>query len=109
MADVEEHDSAMGAVDGVGDEGGVPVVRLTGEIDISNAEQLGDALEAIVGPDARRLVVDLDGLEFMDSAGIAMLLRTASRMDSVELRNPSEVMRRIIECTGLTGIFLITD
>ena len=108
MADVDEEDFALGAVDAAGDESGVPVVRLTGEIDISNAERLGDALESIVGPDARELVVDLDGLEFMDSAGIAMLLRTASRMDAVELRNPSDVMRRIIECTGLTGIFRMT-
>jgi anti-anti-sigma factor len=111
MADVDADDSVLGGVEAVDDggtEGGVAVVRLTGEIDISNADQLGDALEAIVGPDARRLVVDLDGLEFMDSAGIAMLLRTASRMDAVELRNPSDVMRRIIECTGLTGVFRMT-
>jgi anti-anti-sigma factor len=109
MADVAGEALPLGGVEAAGDEGGVPVVRLTGEIDISNAEPLGDALEAIVGPDARRLVVDLDGLDFMDSAGIAMLLRTAARVDSVEIRNPSEVMRRIIECTGLTGIFRVTD
>jgi anti-sigma B factor antagonist len=108
MADVAGDAIPLGAVEAAGDEDGAPVLRLTGEIDISNAEPLGDALEAIVGPDARRLVVDLEGLEFMDSAGIAMLLRTASRVDAVEIRNPSEVMRRIIECTGLTGIFRVT-
>jgi anti-anti-sigma factor len=108
MADVAD-DGSLGAVEAAGDEGGVPVVRLMGEIDISNADELGDALEAIVGPDAHRLVVDLAGLEFMDSAGIAMLLRTASRIDAVEIRNPSEVMLRIIECTGLAGIFRMTS
>jgi anti-sigma B factor antagonist len=108
MADVAGEGFAAGAVEAAGDDAGVPVVRLTGEIDISNAEAIGDAMEAIIGPDARRLVVDLDGLDFMDSAGIAMLLRTAARVDAVELRKPSEIMRRIIECTGLTGIFRIT-
>jgi anti-anti-sigma factor len=108
MAEVADDAFALGAVEAAGDEAGVPVVRLSGEIDISNAEPIGDALEAIVGPDARGLVVDLDGLAFMDSAGIAMLLRTAARIDSVEIRNPSDVMRRILECTGLTGVFRIT-
>jgi anti-sigma B factor antagonist len=108
MAGVADDAFALGAVEAAGNVAGVPVVRLTGEIDISNAEPIGDALEAIVGPDARQVVVDLEGLQFMDSAGIAMLLRTAARVDEVEIRNPSDVMRRIIECTGLTGVFRIT-
>jgi len=109
MAELADDSFVLGAVESAGDDAGIPVVRLTGEIDISNAEPIGEALEAIVGPDARQLVVDLDGLAFMDSAGIAMLLRTAARVDSVEIRHPSDVMRRIIECTGLTGVFRITD
>jgi anti-anti-sigma factor len=109
MADVAGDAFPLGAVAPAGDDDGAPIVRLTGEIDISNAEPIGDALEALVGPDARRVVVELDGLRFMDSAGIAMLLRTAARTDSVEIRNPSEVMLRILECTGLTGVFRITS
>jgi hypothetical protein len=34
-----------------------------------------------------------------------MLLRAAARVETVELRNPSNVMRRIIECTGLAEVF----
>jgi anti-sigma B factor antagonist len=109
LADVADENFAAGAVEAAGEEDGAPVARLTGEIDISNAEPIGDALDAIVGPDARRVVVDLEGLEFMDSAGIAMLLRIASRVEAVEIRNPSDVIRRIIECTGLTGIFGMTS
>jgi len=109
MADLAGEGFALGSVEAAAIEAGVPVVRLTGEIDISNAEPIGEALEGIVGRDARRVVVDVEGLEFMDSAGIAMLLRTAARVDAVEIRHPSEVMRRIIECTGLTGIFRMTD
>jgi anti-sigma B factor antagonist len=107
MADVADEAFPIGAVEAAGDEAGVPVVRLIGEIDISNAEPIGDAIESIVGPNARRVVVDLERLDFMDSAGIAMLLRTAARVDALEIRNPSDVIRRIIECTGLSGIFRI--
>jgi len=108
MADVANERFSSGGVESAGDDAGDPVVRLTGEIDISNAEPIGDALDGIVGPDARRIVVDLSDLQFMDSAGIAMLLRTAARVETVEIRNPSEVIKRIIECTGLTGILRMT-
>jgi anti-anti-sigma regulatory factor len=43
----------------------------------------------------------------MDSSGIAMLLRTVGGAGSVEVRNPSTVVRRIIECTGLSEILRI--
>jgi anti-sigma B factor antagonist len=109
MADVADDAFPIGAVEAAGEDAGIPVARLTGEIDISNAESIGDALDAIVGPDGRQLIVDLERLDFMDSAGIAMLLRIVARLDAVELRNPSDVIRRIIECTGLSGIFRITD
>lgn len=107
MAGVADGGFRSGAVEAAGQEAGVPVVKLIGEIDISNAEPIGDALADIVGPDARQVVVDLGALDFMDSAGIAMLLRTAARVDALEIRNPSDVIRRIIECTGLSGIFRI--
>jgi anti-anti-sigma factor len=87
------------------DETGAPVFKLSGEIDMSNADALGDVFEKLIGDDTKRLVVDLTALEFMDSAGIAMLLRAAARVETVELRNPSNVMRRIIECTGLAEVF----
>ena len=85
----------------VPDPDGTPVVRLSGEVDISNANELGAELERIVGTGTRRLVIDMSALEFMDSSGIAMLLHAAARVDSISVRKPSTVVRRIIEATGL--------
>jgi anti-anti-sigma factor len=89
------------------DDAGVRVVRLVGEIDISNADALGEKLDRVVGDGHERLVADLSGLEFMDSSGIAMLLRAAKRVESITVRNPAPVVRRIIECTGLADILPI--
>ena len=83
------------------DPDGTPVVKLCGEVDISNASKLGDELERILGTGTRRLVIDMSALEFMDSSGIAMLLHAAARVDSISVRKPSTVVRRIIEATGL--------
>jgi len=104
MAHVESDNGARGTVESAVDASGAPIVKISGEIDISNAEMLGRSLERIVGAGGGPRVVDLAALEFMDSSGIAMLLRAAARVDSVQIRNPSSIVRRIIECTGLAGV-----
>ena len=58
----------------------VPVARLDGDIDISNAQDLGDALAASVSSHALGLVVDLSELDYLDSAGVHLLLDLAGRL-----------------------------
>jgi anti-anti-sigma factor len=48
---------------------------LTGEVDMSNADPVLADLRAAAGSDVAALEVDLSGLLFLDSAGIAMLHR----------------------------------
>lgn len=50
------------------------VVRLSGEADLSDVGQLGDALSALISSGARHLTVDLSGLRFADSAAIGTLV-----------------------------------
>jgi anti-sigma B factor antagonist len=108
MAPVDGNEpGAQGAVEGVDDPAGGRIVRLVGEIDISNADSLGANLDEIIGESCDRVVIDLVDLEFMDSSGIALLLRCAGRVGTLELRNPSNVVRRIIECTGLADVLHI--
>ncbi len=107
MAHVEGDGGARGLVERTDDPSGVPVVKLLGAIDMSNAESLGATLDQLIGDETHHLVVDLGALEFMDSSGIAMLLRVAARVSTVEIRNPSNIVRRIIGCTGLTDVLPI--
>jgi anti-anti-sigma factor len=55
------------------------VVRVTGEIDLSNAALVRDAIGAAL-PDLPEVCVDLTGTEYLDSAGIAMLFLLAQRL-----------------------------
>jgi anti-sigma B factor antagonist len=84
-----------------------PVLSLAGELDSSNADALRDAVATVVAARPQRLVFDLGGLRFMDSAGIAVLLSAATVVDVVELRHLSAIVRRIIELTGLTTVFQV--
>jgi anti-sigma B factor antagonist len=89
------------------DPTGVQVVVLSGELDSSNAASLQERLASIPPQPAEPLILDLTGMRFMDSAGIAVLIGATTRASSVSLRNPSPIIRRVLEATGLTGVFSI--
>jgi anti-sigma B factor antagonist len=87
------------------DATGVPIIKLTGEIDLSNAASVRATIESTVSAAPERIVFDLSGLDFLDSSGIALLLYAAAKSGSVQVRNPSDIVRRIIEVTGLSDTF----
>ncbi len=64
----------------VDDHDGVHVARLEGELDLSNVQDVGDALAATPDGDAIGLVVDMAGLRHIDSAGVRMLFDLRRRL-----------------------------
>ena len=59
---------------GSGECGGYAVVALRGELDLLDAADVADALEAFAACEPR-IIVDLSGLEFIDASGVAALSR----------------------------------
>lgn len=103
-------DGARGSAVQLADEPGKTVIGLVGEIDISNAEPIGSAIEAIVRDSSAPIVFDLGDLRFMDSSGIALLLRFSSSSDGgAELRRVAPVIRRVVEATGLSEVLRIVS
>jgi anti-anti-sigma factor len=89
--------------------GGVAVVTVVGELDVSNAKTLESAVSRVCDGQPSELVFDLRGLQFMDSAGIAVLLGGARRVPSVRLRDPTPAVRRVVEVTGLATVLPLVD
>jgi anti-anti-sigma factor len=58
----------------------VVVARLQGEVDMSNADDLGAAITARVSTDALGLVLDLAAVDYLDSAGIHVLFDLRERL-----------------------------
>jgi anti-anti-sigma factor len=80
------------------------VVALHGELDVISADGLVDALVNVAGS---RLVVDLSGLTFMDSSGIAALVVARNRIlaneqGQLELSRPEGIVRKALEIVGLS-------
>ena len=76
---------------------GQQVLTADGEIDMSNASQLGDALaQAGAGP----VLVDLTAVGYLDSAGLTVLFTHA---DHIELVVPS-LLAPVLTISGLSEI-----
>jgi anti-anti-sigma factor len=89
------------------DPTGARIVAVSGELDSSNAASLRERVASIAPRPTQPLIFDLAGLRFMDSAGIAVLIGAKASASSVSLRNPSPIIRRVLEATGLTDAFSI--
>jgi anti-anti-sigma factor len=93
------------------DSGAWPVVRLSGEVDLSNAEALGEAAERAVTNRAPGLVLDLSEVTFLDSTGLRLVFRLARR-----LRDRQQALRlvvpegaRIARLLRLSGVAAVAD
>jgi anti-sigma B factor antagonist len=51
------------------------VAQVSGEIDVSNATQLGGVLTDATGNELLALVLDLSAVDYLDSAGIQLIYR----------------------------------
>jgi anti-anti-sigma factor len=89
-----------------------PVLRLQGELDASNADDLARVLE----PKADRgglVALDLEGLSFLDASGADVLLETGERLRGrgrlllCRPRDPVERLLRMLRADRLDGIALV--
>jgi anti-anti-sigma factor len=90
-------------------QGSLCLVRVHGEIDLSNAQEVSAEIGVVMGQDACRLVVDLSDITYLDSAGVALLLRLAERLRArrrqLHLVVPrGSPVRRVLDFTGLPRV-----
>jgi len=106
---MEELDASEGAgsVDITLDEAGVPTIKLSGEVDMSNVDALRRLIEPVVARAPERVIFDLASLTFMDSSGIALLLQVSAKTGTVRLRDPSALVRRMLDATGLSDVLVV--
>jgi anti-anti-sigma factor len=91
----------------VGDE---CTLALVGEIDLSNSKRAAHHLALIFTrePAPSALLLDLSGLTFIDSVGLAVLL--SARRDAaaagcrVSVNSMSPAIARLFETTGVSGL-----
>lgn len=86
-------------------EDGCREIEIEGELDLAVADRLQRAL-ADCGGD--RILIDLASCQFIDSTGMALILKADQASDArIVLHSPSEQVRRTLEVTGLTSNGLV--
>jgi anti-sigma B factor antagonist len=86
---------------------GVTVLFVSGEVDLAGSPHLGKALDAAQSPGAP-LVVELSGVDFIDSAGLRALVQAeldAAKLGGRLLIVPSPAATRVFEIAGLVDSF----
>ncbi len=85
------------------------VLALCGRLDLASASALHQQLDAAQAVRVGRVVVDLTGLEFLDSAGLQVLLYAQRRLrtngQALFLRRGSQAIQRVFELTHTDGVF----
>ena len=95
------------------DPGDPRVVRLHGEVDVYTSPELKELLDSVVLGDAagETIVIDLSGLDFIDSTGLGVLVGALKRARAgggdVTLRGPQPSILKVLEITGLVTLFTI--
>lgn len=88
-------------------EGTTLTVKLEGRLDTLTAPELEEDMQGSL-EGVTDLVVDLEALEYVSSAGLRVLLRLMKQMkQQMVIRNVSELVSEVFEVTGFSDIFTI--
>lgn len=89
----------------------VSVIALEGELDVTSAPSFRATVFGLIGAGHRRLVIDLSGLDFIDSRGLWVIVAAHREVDAAGgkllLRHPRPTALKVLETTGLSGMIEI--
>jgi anti-sigma B factor antagonist len=84
------------------------VLAVSGELDLVSSPSLEQAIEELAGADVELVIVDLRGLEFMDSTGLHVLVRAQNQAQESGRRfalvRGSDRVQRLFDLTGVTVV-----
>jgi anti-sigma B factor antagonist len=90
--------------------GRTTVLTLRGDLDVATAPDLREALVEVIDQGAR-IVIDMEALDFLDSAGLGILVgglkRARTHGGDLELVCSNRVVLKPLELTGLDRVFTI--
>ncbi len=89
------------------------MVALAGELDVAAVPKLAAVLDQLILDGTSRILVDLEGVDFIDSSGLRALVATLRRLEadggSLHLVRPGPRILKVLTIAGLTSLFTILD
>ena len=96
---------------GVESRDGAVIIRLAGELDLYNVQDVRTALAEAIESAPRRVVIDLAAVEFVDSTALGVLIEARSQLgqDALLLAAPQLETRRTLQISGLDRHLTVRD
>ena len=92
---------------------GAPGVRIFGEVDVGAVAELTARLDAAISASTGAFVIDLCGVDFLDSSGLSALMRARALLGREEralaVVCPPGPARRLFEVASVADLFFLYD
>ena len=89
------------------------MLELSGELDVVSAPELQRQLSEVLAHPHARVMLDLNGLRFVDSAGVSVLIKAKQTAEAngrtLVLRRPTEQLERVFALVGLADWLAVED
>ncbi len=90
-------------------DSGITVVAPTGRLDVAGAPALKDAISEVVKSGPPRIVIDMEGVSFVDSTGLGSVISALKQIrgsqGELRLAAPNQQARVVLELTTLDRVF----
>ena len=93
------------------DSGEVKVVSFIGNLDTNTSPDAEESLSSLINEGALKIVVDLEKLDYISSAGLRVLLSTTKNIKSkgggCHMCNLNEMVQEVFDISGFSMIFSV--
>jgi anti-sigma B factor antagonist len=94
-------------------QGKTAIIYVVGDIDLSRSVDLQAACNAVVKKKPNRVIVDFSEVPYMDSSGVASMVKLLSRTKKTNtpllLAAMNTRVRAVLQITRLDSVFTLTD
>ena len=93
--------------------GNVAILTLNGRLDAYSSNDVERSINALIEDDRERIVVNLDGVDYISSSGLRVMLASLKRLKKVEgdlkLACLKPYVKEVFDIAGFTPLFEIHD
>jgi anti-anti-sigma factor len=94
-------------------EGNTVVMTVKGRMDAVSSPEFENEMEELIGQGEKAFIVDLSDLDYISSAGLRSILKTAKKLKAREgkllLSSLKDVVKEVFEISGFSSIIPIYD
>jgi anti-sigma B factor antagonist len=97
----------------VSERDGATVLAVTGEVDVATAPQLRQEAVRLAGSGGSRLVIDLSGVDFLDSTGLGVIVGVLKRVRThggeLAIAGAENHVRKVFDITRISDVLAMYD